>query len=150
MRKRISRTAAATALALAGLLALPAHADNTRLRVAGNLVAAGLLQQQKEQPFFEAFAKNSGLAIDMDFQVGDVQWLLNYAALHSRTSYDDWPEKERRRHLLRLWLKRDVGRPLVDKFGKHVVTMGAPVGGLKPGGRFKIAEAAAVNDDWGN
>ena len=60
---------------------------------------------------FDEISQEPGLAIDMDFQPGDVQWLLNYAALHSRTSFTDFPEPERRRHLLRLWLKRDVGRP---------------------------------------
>lgn len=99
---------------------------------------------------FDEISQEPGLAIDMDFHPGDVQWLLNYAALHSRTGYVDHPERHRRRHLLRLWLKRDVGRPLVPGFGKHVVTMGSPTGPLKPGGRFRIAEAAAVNDDWGN
>ena len=99
---------------------------------------------------FDEISQEQGLAIDMHFQEGDVQWLLNYAALHSRTSYDDYPEPERRRHLLRLWLKRDVGRPLVEKFGKHVVTMGGPSTPLKPGGRFTIAEAVTINDDFGN
>jgi len=99
---------------------------------------------------FEEVSQEPGLAIDMDFQPGDVQWLLNYAALHSRTGYVDYPERERRRHLLRLWLRRDVGRPLVQRFGKHVVEMGAPSGELKPGGRFHIADAVTVNDDWGN
>ncbi len=97
---------------------------------------------------FDEISQEDGLAIDMNFQAGDIQWLLNYAALHSRTSYIDFPEPERRRHLLRLWLKRDVGRPLVEKFGKHVVTMGEPTGGLKPGGRFKLADAVSVNADW--
>ncbi|WP_062482468.1 TRAP transporter substrate-binding protein [Variovorax boronicumulans] len=53
-------------------LALPAHADNARLRVAGNLVATGLIQQTKEQPFFENFAKNTGLPIDADYKPMDV------------------------------------------------------------------------------
>lgn len=99
---------------------------------------------------FDEISQEPGLALDMNFQAGDVQWLLNYAALHSRTGYVDFPEPERRRHLLRLWLKRDVGRPLVEKFGKHVVTMGEPVGGLMPGGRFTIAEAVTPNLEWGN
>lgn len=59
-----------------------------------------------------------GLPVTMDFRPGDIQWLLNYAALHSRTSFRDYPQPERRRHLLRLWLKRDTGRPLVEPFGK--------------------------------
>jgi hypothetical protein len=99
---------------------------------------------------FDEISQEPGLAIDMDFQPGDVQWLLNYAALHSRTSYVDFPEPERRRHLIRLWLKRDVGRPLAPKFGKHVVTMGKPSTPLKAGGRFRIADAVQVNDDFGN
>ena len=62
-----------------------------------------------------------GLPLAMDFRPGDIQWLLNYAALHSRTAYEDYPEPSRKRHLVRLWLKRDVGRPLVEGFGRHVV-----------------------------
>ena len=106
--------------------------------------------QREVLHLYDEISQEQGLPIDMDFQAGDVQWLLNYAALHSRTSYVDFPEPERRRHLLRLWLKRDVGRPLVERFGKHVVTMGEPSTPLQPGGRFRIADAATVNDDYGN
>lgn len=53
-------------------LALSAHAQNTKLRVAGNLVATGLIQQTREQPFFENFAKNTGLPIDADYKPMDV------------------------------------------------------------------------------
>jgi hypothetical protein len=73
---------------------------------------------------YDEISQEEGLALDMNFQPGDVQWLLNYAALHSRTEYADWPEPQRRRHLLRLWLKREVGRPLVDGFGKNSVVQG--------------------------
>ncbi len=99
---------------------------------------------------FDEISQEPGLALDMNFRPGDVQWLLNYAALHSRTAYTDFPEPSRRRHLLRLWLRRDVGRPLVPEFGKHVVTMGEPAGGVLPGGRFTIAEAVLPNLAWGN
>ncbi len=44
------------------------------------------------------------LRLDMDFAPGDVQWLANASIFHGRTAYDDHPEPERRRHLLRLWL----------------------------------------------
>lgn len=107
-------------------------------------------QQAEALHLFDEISQEQGLPIDMDFQPGDVQWLLNYAALHSRTSYDDFPEPERRRHLLRLWLKRDVGRPLTPKFGKHVVSMDEPGAPLKPGGRFTIGAAVQINDDFGN
>jgi TRAP-type C4-dicarboxylate transport system substrate-binding protein len=41
-----------------------AQAETTKLRVAGNFVAAGLLQQNKEQPFFDNFAKATGIQVD--------------------------------------------------------------------------------------
>ncbi len=107
-------------------------------------------EQVEVLQLFDAISQEPGLAIDMDFQPGDVQWLLNYAALHSRTSFEDHPERERRRHLLRLWLKRDVARPLVPQFGKYVVVMGEPTTPVQPGGRFSIKDAVQVNDDWGN
>jgi hypothetical protein len=70
---------------------------------------------------FDTITYEPGMALDMDFQPGDIQWVSNYAALHSRTEFVDYPEPQRRRHLLRLWLKRDTDRPLVPQFGKHVI-----------------------------
>ena len=70
---------------------------------------------------FDDITYEPGMAIEMDFRPGDIQWLSNYAALHSRTAFDDYPEPQRRRHLLRLWLHRDTGRPVVDDFGKNGV-----------------------------
>lgn len=40
----------------------------------------------------------------MDLRPGDMQFLNNDAVLHSRTAYEDHPEPERRRDLIRLWL----------------------------------------------
>jgi len=68
---------------------------------------------------FDDITYEPGMAIDMDFRPGDIQWLSNYAALHSRTLFKDFPEPQRRRHLLRLWLQRDVGRPIIEGFGKN-------------------------------
>ena len=44
----------------------------------------------------------------------------------NRTSFIDWPEPERRRHLLRLWLAADGARPLPDYFAQRYgsVTIG--------------------------
>lgn len=70
---------------------------------------------------FDQITYEKGMAIEMDFRPGDIQWLSNYAALHSRTRFEDFPEPQRRRHLLRLWLKRDADRPVVEGFGKNGV-----------------------------
>lgn len=53
---------------------------------------------------YERTANRPELYLDMVFEPGDVQWLKNSVILHKRTAYEDWPEPERRRHLLRLWL----------------------------------------------
>ncbi|EXG81607.1 TauD/TfdA family dioxygenase [Cryptosporangium arvum] len=70
---------------------------------------------------FDAITYEPGMALDMDFQPGDIQWVSNFAALHSRTEFTDHPEWQRRRHLLRLWDERDRDRPRVPNFGKPVV-----------------------------
>ncbi|GGF70673.1 TauD/TfdA family dioxygenase [Alteromonas lipolytica] len=70
---------------------------------------------------FEDITYEPGMAIEMDFRPGDIQWLSNYAALHSRTEFTDFPEPQRRRHLLRLWLQREGARPVSEGFGKNAV-----------------------------
>lgn len=100
-------------------------------------------------------AYEPGMALDMDFQPGDMQWLLNYAALHSRTEFTDYPELQRRRHLLRLWLKRDVDRPLTPGFGKNSVvkdrTSTREAGDADVvGGKFHVTDAVIPRMDWGN
>ena len=44
------------------------------------------------------------------------QFIHNHVTLHDRTDYEDWPEPERKRHLLRLWLCPPNGRPLPPAF----------------------------------
>ena len=52
----------------------------------------------------DALCNDPSLYLDMEFEPGDMQFISNYTVLHSRTAYEDWPEPERKRHLLRLWL----------------------------------------------
>jgi hypothetical protein len=61
---------------------------------------------------FDALANDSDLRLDMVLQPGDMQFLHNHTILHDRTAFEDWPEPERKRHLLRLWLAAANGRPL--------------------------------------
>ncbi|MCZ6464167.1 MAG: TauD/TfdA family dioxygenase [Proteobacteria bacterium] len=53
---------------------------------------------------YEEIAMSPELYLDMDLHPGDIQWLSNHSILHARTDYEDHPEPERKRHLLRLWL----------------------------------------------
>jgi len=52
---------------------------------------------------------DGALAIDFDLEPGQIQFVHNRALGHSRTAFVDHPEPERKRHLVRLWM-RDHGR----------------------------------------
>lgn len=97
--------------------------------------------QREVLRLFDAITGEPGMALAMDFRPGDIQWLSNHAALHARTLFDDFPEPQRRRHLLRLWLSSRQPRPLPKQFGKNVVqSRAAPRGGAAehPDARFDI------------
>ena len=78
--------------------------------------------------YLDSLAADPRLHLDMTFRPGDIQVLCNHSILHSRTAYEDWPEVERRRHLLRLWLACDDG-PALPAF------MTEEFQGLTAGGR---------------
>src|SRR5215204_1291922 len=57
------------AVAVATALAAPALAqERIKFKAIGQPLATGLIQKNKEQPFFENFAKNTGLPIDVDYK----------------------------------------------------------------------------------
>jgi hypothetical protein len=61
-------------------------------------------QQQRVVDLIDEIAEDPSFHLDMEFESGDMQWLKNSVTLHARTEYEDFPEPERKRHLLRLWL----------------------------------------------
>lgn len=58
---------------------------------------------------FDEICRRPALQVRFAMQPGDVQFVNNTFILHSRTAFEDWPEPEQRRHLVRLWL--DCGGP---------------------------------------
>lgn len=65
---------------------------------------------------FRQLANLPELHLSMTMQKGDVQFLNNHTVLHSRTAFTDFPEPEKRRHLLRLWWVAPDSRPLPHWF----------------------------------
>ena len=53
-------------------LAQASFADTISLRVLGQPVGSGLIQQQKEQPFFESLAETAGLDAQVEYLPVDV------------------------------------------------------------------------------
>ena len=64
------------------------------------------------------------LLLPMDFQPGDIQLLNNHCTLHARTGYEDHPEPDNKRFLLRLWVNVPNGRPLAPEFADRLNTGG--------------------------
>lgn len=65
---------------------------------------------------FDALANDPRLNFAMRLEPGDMQFVYNHALLHDRMGFVDWPEPEKRRHLLRLWLSIPGDRPLPASF----------------------------------
>lgn len=59
---------------------------------------------------FEAILKEPGMVKEFFFEPGQIQIVDNRRCGHRRSGFVDWPEDDRRRHLVRLWL-RGEGRP---------------------------------------
>lgn len=77
---------------------------------------------------FDSLANDPSLHLYMELQPGDIQIVHNHTILHDRTAFDDWPEPERKRHLLRLWLAPANARPLPSVFAERF-------GSIVPGDR---------------
>jgi hypothetical protein len=91
-------------------------------------------QQVAALDLLDTLADDPALHFMMDFQPGDMQFVHNHTLLHDRTGYDDWPEPERRRHLLRLWLAPAVARPLPPVYAQRY-------GNVVPGYRGGVPSA---------
>ncbi|MBT6274237.1 MAG: hypothetical protein HOI95_08905 [Chromatiales bacterium] len=61
---------------------------------------------------FLQVAASAQMRFDIMLEPGDLSLINNYAVLHARTLFDDYPEQERKRYLLRLWLETDDRRQL--------------------------------------
>jgi hypothetical protein len=56
----------------------------------------------------------------------------SHVTLHARSRFEDWPEADRRRHLIRLWLRLDEGkRPLIPELAREIAR-GIILPGVEP------------------
>ncbi|HLN27834.1 MAG TPA: TauD/TfdA family dioxygenase [Gemmataceae bacterium] len=103
-------------------------------------VAPLSLEQIEALDLFDALADDPALHFRMELQAGDIQLVHNHTLLHDRTAFEDWPEPERKRHLLRLWLAPEKARPLPPVFAERYgsVVPGQRGGIVVPGTRYTI------------
>ncbi len=76
-------------------------------------------QHTEALDLFDSLANDPALNMHMEFRPGDLQFVHNHTLLHDRTGFEDWPEPDQRRHLLRLWLAAPGARPLPAVFAQR-------------------------------
>jgi hypothetical protein len=88
----------------------------------------------------DQLANDPNLNLTMEFEPGDIQLVHNHTILHDRTAFEDYPEPERKRHLLRLWLAPPAARTLPEVFAERFgsITPGDRGGVTVPGARPTI------------
>lgn len=55
---------------------------------------------------FSDICEEDGMGKNFHFEPGQIQIVNNRRLGHRRTGYTDWPEGERKRHLVRLWVRK--------------------------------------------
>ncbi len=113
------------------------HIRSAELEAETNPKIPALSPDQKAAlAYIDEIAARPEFHLTMMFEPGDMQFLNNHLTLHTRTAFEDFPEPERRRHLLRLWLSLPNGRPLAESFQPFFrdVRAGAVRGGFPGSG----------------
>jgi len=97
-------------------------------------------EQFAAMDLMDEIANDPGVHLAMAFRPGDMQFLHNHQILHSRNDFENWPEPERHRHLLRLWVAPPGARPLPEVFAPRYgsVVPGERGGILVPGTTLKV------------
>ena len=73
-------------------------------------------QQKQALDLLDEIVNDPAIHLEMRLRPGDMQFVYNHSLLHDRTGFVDWPDPEKRRHLLRLWLALPDDRPLPPSF----------------------------------
>lgn len=90
-------------------------------------------EQREALDLIETIAAEPELSVSFDLHRGDVLLLNNWVTLHRREEFEDYPELEKRRHLLRIWLAVPNSRPLDPRFADNFgdTRAGAVRGGMR-------------------
>ena len=97
-------------------------------------------EQREAMDLVDELCNDPSIHLSMEFRPGDIQLLHNHQILHSRADFENWPEPERHRHLLRMWLAPPEARPLPEAFAPRYgsVEPGARGGIVLQGTTFKV------------
>lgn len=79
--------------------------------------------QDEAMRLVDSLCGSDRFRLDMDFRRGDIQFLNNRVILHSRTDFEDWEEPQKKRLLLRLWLRTPGYREIPAYFAPRFEDM---------------------------
>ena len=99
-------------------------------RLTARLLPKAYYETAERHPGVEGLTKEQDEALDLILDVahrpgvshgflmrpGDIQFANNYSVLHSRSTYEDWDEPDRKRHILRIWICPPNSRELPPTF----------------------------------
>jgi hypothetical protein len=74
--------------------------------------------------YFEEVGRRDDVQLNFMLEPGHAIFFNNCTMLHNRTSFEDAPDPAPKRHLLRLWLMLDGGRPLTPEIHAYKGTTG--------------------------
>lgn len=97
-------------------------------------------QQIEALDLLDQLANDPRLNLEMELEPGDIQLVNNHTILHDRTAFEDYPEPDRKRHLLRLWVAPFNARLLPEVFADRYgsITPGDRGGVVVPGAQATI------------
>ena len=72
--------------------------------------------QMESIDFLDSVCERKEIQTRITLKRGDLLFLNNWTTLHRRTSFEDFPEEDRKRHFLRVWLSMPDNRPLTSLF----------------------------------
>ncbi len=64
--------------------------------------------------YFDDVMNREDICLRIQLEPGDAAFTNNRTVLHARTEFEDWDEPNKKRLLLRLWLKSRQSRPVTD------------------------------------
>ena len=79
--------------------------------------------QREALDLYYAICEEPEFCLRLQFERGDIQFLHNHVIFHSRTGFEDWPEPERRRHLIRMWLSLPDGRVMAPAMAEKWINI---------------------------
>ncbi len=68
---------------------------------------------------FDSYAADPRFRLDMMLERGEIQLVNSFTTLHARTEFADFPEPDRRRCMVRFWLRTHTRRPVAPHFADY-------------------------------